>query len=152
MKFEFNLYDPVLVKPMRDEVTSLGFSELLTDQDAERCLMQRGFSIVFINSVCGCAAGKARPGLKIAVDWAKNNDCLPHNLYTAFAGMERRAVSKSRDIFGNFPPSSPQIALLKDGILLGLIQRNEIENSDAFQVSEKIISLLKEHCSQNKKQ
>lgn len=142
MKIEFSMYDPNLVKPMRDEVTTLGFKELLNKEEAVNEIESKGTALVFVNSVCGCAAGKARPGLKMAVKWATDNNCLPDKMLTAFAGMEKEAVSTVRGYFENNPPSSPQIAMMKDGKLVSLIHRHEIENSDEFVVAEKIVKLL----------
>ncbi len=138
------MYDPKLVKPMRDEVTTLGFKELLNKEEAFREIDSEGTALVFVNSVCGCAAGKARPGLKLAVQWAEKNKCLPDRMLTAFAGMEKEAVNVVREHFGINPPSSPQIAMMKDGKLISLIHRHEIENSDEFVVAEKIVKLLQD--------
>ena len=144
MKIEFSMYDPNLVKPMRDEVTTLGFKELLNKEEAIKEIESKGTALVFVNSVCGCAAGKARPGLKMAVQWAAENNCMPDRMLTAFAGMEKETVNIVRGYFGNNPPSSPQIAMIKDGKLVTLIHRHEIENSDEFAVAEKIVKLLQD--------
>jgi len=144
MKIEFSMYDPNLVKPMRDEVTTLGFKELLNKEEALTEIENKGTALVFVNSVCGCAAGKARPGLKLAVQWAKDNNYLPDRMLTAFAGMEKEAVNVVRGYFENNPPSSPQIAMMKDGKLFSLINRNQIENSDEFMIAEKIVKLLQD--------
>lgn len=149
MEIEFGLYDPELVKPMREEVVILGFKEILTADNAQKELKKDGYSLVFVNSVCGCAAGKARPGLKLAIEWAKKNYLLPDNLFTVFAGMERTAVKKVREFFKDNIPTSPQIALLFNGNLMEIIQRSEIENSDTSEVSEKIIKMLKNHIKKN---
>ena len=145
MIFELNTYDPNLVKPMREEAVAIGFRELYTPEEVNREFGKKGYTLAFVNSVCGCAAGKARPGLKLAVDLASANGYLPENLVTVFAGMEKRAVEEVRKYFTGFPPSSPQIALLKDGVLISLVQRKDIENSDEFRVSELIGSILKKH-------
>lgn len=142
MKIEFSMYDPNLVKPMRDEVTTLGFKELLNKEEAISEIENEGTALVFVNSVCGCAAGKARPGLKMAIKWAEENGFMPDRLLTAFAGMEKDAVETVRGYFENNPPSSPQIAMMKDGKLVSLIPRHEIENSDEFAVAEKIVKIL----------
>jgi putative YphP/YqiW family bacilliredoxin len=142
MEIQISMYDPRLVKPMRDEVTTLGFKELITKEETIKEIESKGTALVFVNSVCGCAAGKARPGLKLAVQWAEKNNCLPDKLLTAFAGMEKEAVNTVRGYFGNNPPTSPQIAMMKDGKLVSLIQRQEIENSDEFVVAEKIVKIL----------
>jgi len=144
MEFQISMYDPRLVKPMRDEVTTLGFKEIITKEEATKEIESKGTALVFVNSVCGCAAGKARPGLKLAVEWALKNNCLPDKLLTVFAGMEKEAVNVVRGYFGNNPPTSPQIALMKDGKLVSLIQRNEIESSDEFVVAEKIVKIIKD--------
>jgi putative YphP/YqiW family bacilliredoxin len=142
MEIQISMYDPRLVKPMRDEVTTLGFKELITKGETIKEIESKGTALVFVNSVCGCAAGKARPGLKLAVQWAGKNNCLPDRMLTAFAGMEKEAVNTVRGYFGNNPPTSPQIAMMKDRKLVSLIQRQEIENSDEFAVAEKIVKLL----------
>lgn len=140
------MYDPVMVQPMRDEAKEIGFKELLTAPEVKNELEKSGTTLVFVNSVCGCAAGKARPGLSLAIDWAKNNNALPDNLVTVFAGMEKDAVAEARKHFVTYPPSSPQVALLKDGKLVHMIQRHEIENNDAYTVANKIAAALNEHC------
>jgi putative YphP/YqiW family bacilliredoxin len=142
MEIQISMYDPRLVKPMRDEVTTLGFKELITKEETIKEIESKGTALVFVNSVCGCAAGKARPGLKLAVKWAETNKCMPDKMLTVFAGMEKEAVNIVRGYFGNNPPTSPQIAMMKDGKLVSLIQRQEIENSDEFDVAEKIVKLL----------
>ncbi|MCX6157700.1 MAG: BrxA/BrxB family bacilliredoxin [Ignavibacteriota bacterium] len=144
MKIEFSMYDPNLVRPMRDEVVTLGFKELLNKEEAKKEIESEGTALVFVNSVCGCAAGKARPGLKMAINWAAENNCLPDRLLTVFAGMEKEVVGTVRGYLQNNPPSSPQIAMMKDGKLVSIIQRHEIENSDEFKVAEKIVKLLQD--------
>lgn len=146
MEIEFSTYDPKLVKPMREEVTALGFKELLNKEQVINEIESEGTALVFVNSVCGCAAGKARPGLKLAVQWAIDNNCLPDKLLTVFAGMEKEAVKTVRGYFDNNPPSSPQIALTKEGKLVTLIHRHEIENSNEIIVAEKIVKILKDYC------
>lgn len=139
------MYDPVLVQPMKDEATAIGFTQLNSAQEVQNELSKEGTTFVFVNSVCGCAAGKARPGLSLAIDWAKENSCMPDRLVTVFAGMETDAVAKAREYFEGFPPSSPQMALLKDGKIVGMIQRLEIENADANMVANKIAGILKQN-------
>lgn len=141
------MYDPIMVKPMREEVKEMGFKEMYTPDEVSNELGKKGSTLVFVNSVCGCAAGKARPGLSLAINWAKQNNAMPDNLVTVFAGMEKDAVAEARNYFTGYAPSSPQIALLKDGKLLHMIQRHEIENNDANTVANKIAGVLKEYCS-----
>lgn len=140
------MYDPIMVKPMRDEAVGIGFKELYSADEVKNELSKKGTTFVFVNSVCGCAAGKARPGLALAINWAKENNAMPDNLITVFAGMEKDAVNEARKYFGSYPPSSPQMALLKDGELVQIIQRLEIENADANTVANKIAGVLKQHC------
>lgn len=141
-----NMYDPLMVKPMREEAVSIGFKELLTPQEVKEELSKEGTTFVFVNSVCGCAAGKARPGLALAIDWAKKNDAMPDRLITVFAGMEKEAVQTAREYFDGHPPSSPQMALLSNGEIVGMIPRMEIENNDAHAVAEKVARLLNDNC------
>jgi putative YphP/YqiW family bacilliredoxin len=120
------MYDPELVQPMRDEVTSLGVKELRTPQEVEAAVQQPGTTLVFVNSVCGCAAGGARPALRLSLLHKKK----PANLYTVFAGMDTAAVAKAREFFAPYRPSSPQIGILKDGKLVKMLQRQDIEGRD----------------------
>jgi putative YphP/YqiW family bacilliredoxin len=145
MKIDINMYDPNMVRPMKEEAISMGFRELLTVSDVNNEIIKKGYTLVFVNSVCGCAVGKARPGLKLALKYAGENNCVPDNLLTVFAGVDREAVTEARKYFEGFVPTSPQIALLRDGKLISLIQRNETENSDEHRVAELVVNLLKEH-------
>lgn len=140
------MYDPIMVQPMREEVTGIGFKELMTSEDVKNELSKEGTSFIFVNSVCGCAAGKARPGLSIAVEWAKNNNAMPDNLVTVFAGMEKEAVTEARNFFTGYPPSSPQMALLKDGEIVHMINRMDIENNDANTVANLIANVFNKYC------
>ena len=140
------MYDPIMVQPMRNEATDIGFKELFTRDEVKRELSREGTTLVFVNSVCGCAAGKARPGLKAAIEWAKENNAMPDNLITVFAGMEKDAVDEARSYFTGVAPSSPQMALIKDGKLVHMIQRLDIENNDANTVANKVAGVLKEFC------
>lgn len=140
------MYDPIMVQPMREEAKEIGFKELYTPEEVKHELDKKGTTLVFVNSVCGCAAGKARPGLSIAIDWAKENNAMPDNMVTVFAGMEKDAVQEARKYFTGIPPSSPQIALIKDGELMNMIPRLEIEGNDANTVANKVAGVLKEYC------
>ncbi len=141
------MYDPIMVQPMRQQAKEIGFKELYTPEEVNSELSKTGTTLVFVNSVCGCAAGKARPGLSLAVDWAKENNALPDNMVTVFAGMEKDAVNETRKYFTGFAPSSPQVALLKDGKIIHMLQRLDIENNDANTVANKVAGILKEYCS-----
>ena len=136
------MYDPELVQPMRDEVTSLGLRELLSPKDVEAAVARPGTTLLFVNSVCGCAAGGARPGLRLSLLHGKK----PANLVTVFAGMEREAVEKAREYFKPYRPSSPQIALLKDGKLVKMIQRQDIEGKAPEQVAKALIDAYDQFC------
>jgi putative YphP/YqiW family bacilliredoxin len=137
------MYDPIMVQPMRDEAKEIGFTELYTPDEVKNELAKEGTTFVFVNSVCGCAAGKARPGLAAAIDWAKENNYMPDRLVTVFAGMEKDAVNEARSFFGDYPPSSPQMAMLKDGKVVHMIERLDIENNDANTVANKVAYILK---------
>jgi putative YphP/YqiW family bacilliredoxin len=136
------MYDPELVKPMRDEVTSLGVEELRTPTEVETALTRPGSTLVFVNSVCGCAAGGARPGLKMSLMSAKK----PDHMVTVFAGMEADAVAKAREYFQPYRPSSPQIALMKDGKLLEMLQRQDIEGKDPAVLAKALSEAYAAHC------
>ena len=136
------MYDPELVQPMRDEVTRLGLQELKTPADVETALKKPGTTLIFVNSVCGCAAGGARPGLRLSLMNAKK----PANLYTVFAGMETQATEKAREFFKPYRPSSPQIALLKDGKLVKMVQRQDIEGRQPADVAKALVEAFNEHC------
>jgi len=136
------LYDPVLVQPMRDEVTRLGAKELHTPDEVDVALKGEGTTLVFVNSVCGCAAAGARPGLSLALMGAKK----PTNLVTAFAGMEREAVARVREYFQPYQPSSPQIALMKEGQVLRMWQRHDIEGKDPSTLAQSLSSAFEELC------
>jgi putative YphP/YqiW family bacilliredoxin len=136
------MYDPELVQPFRDEVTSLGVKELLTPAEVDKAATLPGTTLIFVNSVCGCAAAGARPALRLAL----MNQKRPVNLYTVFAGMEREATEKAREYFKPYRPSSPQIALLKDGKLIKLVQRQDIEGRDAHTIAKDLAAAFDAHC------
>lgn len=136
------MYDPELVQPMRDEVTRLGLKELKTPADVEAAMKQPGTTLVFVNSVCGCAAGGARPGLRLAL----MNQKKPANMVTVFAGMETQATEKAREYFKPYRPSSPQIAILKDGKLVKMVQRQDIEGRQPADVAKALVEAFNEHC------
>ena len=137
------MYGPDLVKPMREEVTSLGASELLTPADVEKAVGKPGTTLIFVNSVCGCAAGGARPGLRLSLMSAKKK---PNQIVTVFAGMETAAVERAREFFKPYRPSSPQIALLKDGKLVKMLQRQDIEGKQPAQIAEALAAAFNEFC------
>ena len=136
-------YDPQMVQPMREELTSLGFEELMTPEDVDGALGAEGVVMVVVNSVCGCAAGKARPGVRLAVQHEK----LPDKLTTVFAGMEMEATDRARSYFTGYPPSSPQIGLLRDGKLVYLLERHDIEGREANDIADKLVEAFDEYCT-----
>jgi putative YphP/YqiW family bacilliredoxin len=132
-------------QPMRDELTTLGFTELFTPAEVDQALGARtGRALVFVNSVCGCAAGMARPGMALALGATETR---PDRLVTVFAGQDREATARAREYFPDAPPSSPSIALLKDGALVGFLPRHQIEGRSAEAVGAAIGQLLETHCA-----
>lgn len=139
----FDMYMKDMVQPMRDELTSLGIKELLTPEEVEDALAQsKGTALVVVNSVCGCAAGQCRPGVAKALQ----NDSLPDHLFTVFAGQEKEATAKAREYFAPYPPSSPSIALLKDGELVHFIERHQIEDRSAEAIAAELTAAFDQHC------
>ncbi len=128
-------YPPLMVQPMREELTVLGFEELLTPQDVDAFLGETSSTaMLVINSVCGCAAGQARPGVRLALEHA----VTPHRLATVFAGQELEATARAREYFSDIPPSSPSIALFKDGELIDFVPRHRIEGTSAEDLAEQL--------------
>ncbi|MGU3471185.1 BrxA/BrxB family bacilliredoxin [Paenibacillus sp. D51F] len=141
MSFERYMFD--MVQPMRDELTRLGIQELRTPEEVEEKLPDaKGTTLVVINSVCGCAAGQCRPGVADAL----NHDITPDHLYTVFAGQDKEATAKAREYFAPYPPSSPSIALFKDGELVHFIERHQIENRSAAEISADLSSAFDRFC------
>lgn len=136
------MYDPVLVQPMRDEVTRLGIKELHSPDDVDQAMKQSGTTLVFVNSVCGCAAAGARPGLALSLMQGKK----PDHLVTVFAGMEREAVARAREYFKPYQPSSPQIALMRDGEIVQMWQRHDIEGRDPSTIAQSLADAFSQHC------
>ncbi len=139
------IYDQEAVQPMRDELVAVGFTELMTPKDAEEAIKTNDdkTTLVMINSVCGCAAGSARPGVSLALQ----HNIIPDKLYTVFAGQERDAVDKVRELIGNYPPSSPSVALFKNGKLIHFMQRYEIEGNGPETIASELKDVFEEHCS-----
>ena len=136
------MYPAELVKPMREELTNIGFGELHTSEDVANAIEQLGTTLVVVNSVCGCAAANARPG----VNHSLQNDKKPDHLVTVFAGVDTEATKTARDLMVPFPPSSPSIALFKDGILVHMVERHHIEGRPAELISENLKAAFNDHC------
>jgi putative YphP/YqiW family bacilliredoxin len=138
------MYPEQLVAPMRTDLTSAGFKELKTAQDVENQLKdQKGTTLLVINSVCGCAAGAARPGIKWAL---QNSGKKPDQLATVFAGVDKEAVAKAREFTLPYPPSSPAIALFKDGELVHFVERHHIEGRNAQMIGSHLVEVFDEYC------
>lgn len=128
------MYPAEIVMPMKEQLTSNGFQDLTTPEQVEAAIAQPGTTLVMVNSVCGCAAGAARPGVLQSLD----NDKVPTNLTTVFAGFDKDAVAKAREFFAPFPPSSPAVALFKDGELVHMLERHHIEGHSAAAIAENL--------------
>jgi putative YphP/YqiW family bacilliredoxin len=130
-------YPPMMVQPMREELTKLGFQELTTPEEVDRAVAEASEPLLLVvNSVCGCAAGVARPGVALSL----KNPAAPKRLATVFAGQDIEATARARSYFEGFSPSSPQVAILSKGRLLFLLQRHEIEGRSAEQVAQALTS------------
>ncbi|MFM2206393.1 MAG: hypothetical protein RL213_368 [Bacteroidota bacterium] len=136
-------YPEYICTPMRQELTAVGFEELKNPQEVDQTLpVSKGTSLLVLNSVCGCAAGTARPGVKLALGNAKH----PDKLYTVFAGQDVEATAQARKYLLPYPPSSPAIALFKDGKLVHMVERHHIEGRSAEMIAEHLKSAFDEFC------
>lgn len=137
------MYPPELVAPMKEDLTSVGFKELTTAEEVENILTKKeGTTFLIVNSVCGCAAGAARPAVKTAI----NNEKLPDNLVTVFAGVDKEATDKARSFTAPYPPSSPSMAMFKDGKLVHFIERHQIEGNNAETISAHLKQVFDHFC------
>jgi putative YphP/YqiW family bacilliredoxin len=138
------MYPEQLVAPMRSDLTTVGFNELKTAEEVDQHLQNsKGTTLLVINSVCGCAAGAARPGVR----WALQNSAKkPDSLATVFAGVDKEAVAKAREYTLPYPPSSPSIALFKDGELVHFIERHHIEGRNAQMIGSHLVEVFEEYC------
>ncbi len=138
------MYPEELVSPMRSELTSIGFDELKSAEEVENHLKdKKGTTLLVINSVCGCAAGTARPGVAWAIQKASKK---PSNLATVFAGVDQEATAKAREYTLPYPPSSPSIALFKDGELVHFVERHHIEGRSAEMIGEHLAAVFEDLC------
>ena len=137
------MYPEHMVTPMRQDLTQDGFTELRTAEEVQNLLgAEKGTVLVVVNSVCGCAAGNARPGVKVAV----KNGKKPDHITTVFAGVDKEAVAKAREFMIPFPPSSPCIALFKGGEVVHMLERHHIEGRDASAIAENLVAAFDEFC------
>jgi len=138
------MYPDQIIVPMKEELTENGFTELLTSEEVESQLTKEGTTLIMINSVCGCSAGTARPGVLMAV---ANTGKKPDFLTTSFAGFDEEAVRKIREHLLPYPPSSPSIALFKDGKLVHFIERHQIEGRPAQVIARNLINAFDQYCN-----
>ena len=137
------MYPEEVCTPMREELTSAGFQELRTIEEVDELLTKtKGTILVLVNSVCGCAAGSCRPGALLSLENSKKPDCLA----TVFAGQDKEATERARSYMAPYPPSSPSIALFKNGELVHFVERHDIEGSLKHVIAEKLISLYNQYC------
>ena len=136
------MYPAEIVRPMKEELTTIGFEELLSPDAVETALSHSGTALVVVNSVCGCAAANARPAVRISL----NNPKKPDHLFTVFAGVDRDATDAARARMLPFPPSSPSLALFKDGELVHMIERHHIEGRTADLIAENLTGAFDEFC------
>jgi putative YphP/YqiW family bacilliredoxin len=136
------MYPEYLVAPMREELTKVGFEELKTAEEVDTAINGQGTVFVVVNSVCGCAAANARPAARTAVLAAKR----PDKLVTVFAGMEKDAVNAARNFMLPYPPSSPSMALFKDGKLVHMIERHQIEGKAAQMIADNLVGAFEQYC------
>ncbi|SDM14048.1 BrxA/BrxB family bacilliredoxin [Kriegella aquimaris] len=136
------MYPEELVKPMRNDLASAGFEELYTAEAVEKAINKEGTTLVVVNSVCGCAAANARPAAKLSL----HNDKKPDHAVTVFAGVDTEAVNAARNLMVPFPPSSPSMALFKNGELVHMIERHHIEGRPAELIAENLIEAYNEFC------
>jgi putative YphP/YqiW family bacilliredoxin len=137
-------YPEIMIRPMREELTRLGVEEWKTPEQVDEGIRNAGGTVmVVVNSVCGCAAGKARPGIALALQ----HGARPEKVATVFAGADVEATDRARSYFTGYQPSSPSIALLKDGQLVYMMERRQIENKFAEQIAEELRRAFDEHCA-----
>lgn len=137
-------YPEIMIRPMREDLTRLGVEELRTPEDVDATVNNsKGTLMVIVNSICGCAAGKARPGVALALQ----HDVKPDKVTTVFAGADIEATERARSYFTGYGPSSPSIALLKDGQLVFMLERRQIEGRDASQIAGELTKAFDEHCA-----
>ena len=136
------MYPAELVKPMREDLASAGFEELYTSDAVEQAIKSEGTTLVVVNSVCGCAAANARPAAKLSLQNAKR----PDKLITVFAGVDTEAVNAARDLMVPFPPSSPSMALFRNGELVHMIERHHIEGRPAEMIADNLTEAYNEFC------
>ncbi|MDR4888851.1 BrxA/BrxB family bacilliredoxin [Fredinandcohnia sp. QZ13] len=144
MEIDFNLFMNDIVQTARKEITEAGYQELKTPEEVDEALNRKGTTLVMVNSVCGCAGGIARPAAAHSIHYDKR----PNQLVTVFAGQDKAATEKARSYFEGYPPSSPSFALLKDGKIVKMIERHEIEGHEPMDVITKLQESFEEYCEE----
>ncbi|MRX73139.1 BrxA/BrxB family bacilliredoxin [Bacillus lacus] len=144
MNMDFNLFMNDVVQQARKEITAAGYTELKTPEEVDEALNKKGTTLIMVNSVCGCAGGIARPAAAHSLHYDKR----PDNLVTVFAGQDKEATSRAREFFEGYPPSSPSFALLKDGKILEMVERHEIEGHDPMSVVANLQSKFDAYCEE----
>lgn len=144
MNMDFNLFMNDVVRQARQEIVAAGYTELTTPEDVDHALSQKGMTLVMVNSVCGCAGGIARPAAAHSLHYDKR----PDQLVTVFAGQDKEATEKARSYFTGFPPSSPSFALMKDGEIITMVERHEIEGHEPMAVVQKLQDAFDKYCEE----
>src|ERR1700688_4149737 len=138
------MYPEIMVIPMREELTRIGVKELRTAEEVDRAIVNRpGTTMVIVNSICGCAAGRMRPAVRAALQ----NSVRPENIFSVFAGQDAEATERARSYFTGYPPSSPSIALLRDGKLIYMMQRSDIEHREAADIAAELKKTFDKFCA-----
>ena len=138
------MYPEIMVVPMREELTRLGVQELRTAEEVDRAITsQSGTAMVVVNSICGCAAGRMRPAVRMALQ----NGTRPEKMFSVFAGQDKEATERVRSYFRGYPPSSPSIALLRDGKLIHMMQRSDIEHREAADIASELKKVFEKICA-----
>ncbi len=142
------MYDERMVAPMRQELTRLGIEEARTAADVDAAIKNtKGTVLVVVNSVCGCAAGMARPAVTMALEGAREKNTMPDKMITVFAGNDREATQRAREYFAGYRPSSPSIALMRDGEVVKMIERHQIEGREAYDVAADLAQAFEKYCA-----
>jgi|SRR5580692_2056844 putative YphP/YqiW family bacilliredoxin len=138
------MYPDIMLIPMREELTRLGIQELRTPEEVDRAIVnQPGTTMVVVNSICGCAAGRMRPAVRMALQ----NSARPEKMFTVFAGQDTEATARARGYFTGYAPSSPSIALLRDGKLIHMIERSDIEHREAVDIAAELKKAFDKFCA-----
>ncbi len=139
------MYPELMVVPMREDLKSVGVEELRTPEEVDRALAnQSGTAMVVVNSICGCAAGRMRPAVKAAL----RHSSRPEKIFSVFAGQDRDATDRARSYFAGYPPSSPSVAILRDGKLVHMMQRSDIEHRESLDIAAELKRAFDQHCAE----